>query len=68
MAEIRSTLYSCTRTLTTRVTGVTHINLLIPLLSSKLNLLSVYDNYVISAICVRRKIRLVLASYKFCNF
>src|SRR5690606_38818479 len=55
------------RLLTTRVTCMPDVSLVSPLVSGKGNLSSIQNDHVISAVCVRRKIRLVLSSQNLCN-
>ena len=55
-------------TLSTRITRIAQINLIVPLVTSELNFVSIDNNYIITAIYVRSKVRFVLTSQQFRNF
>ena len=54
--------------LTTRITSVSEINAISPLLTSELNLVGIDNDYVVTTIYVRSEVGFVLTAQQFGNF
>ena len=61
-------LDSSALSLASRITCVSDVFLLLPLISSQNHFLCIDNNYEVSAVCVWCKIRLVLSAQSLCNF